>query len=134
MKSWANISVITSLSLNSGLAPGLPCKSVCPLLIYQSSTNTRMVVRRLTMSILVVIGVLSFDGRSGTSYLGQHSFFVNFDPTSDVQYNAVRQQQVFLGIQNEHQAHHYDESYFVNLLRGQSRKQPAFGIGIGAIQ
>src|SRR5260370_144575 len=87
MKSWANISVMTSLSLNSGLAPGLPCKSACPLLIYQSSTNTRMVVRRLTMSILVVMGMLSFDGRSGTSHLGQHSFFVNFDSTSDVSYS-----------------------------------------------
>src|SRR5256885_2745218 len=93
MKSWTNISVITSLSLNSGLAPGFPRKSDCPLLIYQSSTKTRMVVRRLTMSILVVIGVLSLDGRSGTSHLGQHSFFVNFDSTSDVQCNVSMIQQ-----------------------------------------
>src|SRR5438876_10962329 len=45
-----------------------------------------MVVSRLTMSILVAIGVLSFDGRRGTSHLGQYSFFVNSDLTSDVPY------------------------------------------------
>src|SRR5579859_6640672 len=85
MKSCASISVITSLSLNSGLLPGFPCNSPCPLLIYQSSTNTKMLVSRLTMSILVVIGVLSLDVRRATSQLGHYSFFVNPDLTSDVQ-------------------------------------------------
>src|SRR5258705_9642256 len=88
MKSCANISVNSSLSLNSGLAPGFPFNSACPLALYQSSTTTYMVVRMLTISILVLIGVLSFDGRRGTSHLGLHSFFVNFHSTSDVDDNV----------------------------------------------
>ena len=40
------------------------------------------------MSILMCIGVLSSDGRRGTSHLGQHSFFVNSYSTSDVLFKA----------------------------------------------
>src|SRR5262245_8569457 len=83
MKSCANINVNISLSLNSGLAPGLPFRRNGPFATYQSSTSTRMIVNRLTMSILVMGGSPRLKS-SGTFNLGGLSLFHHFHFTLDI--------------------------------------------------